>query len=168
MKKIIACFLILTSLGALAQKLNMKPGLWNVEMTVQGADGKKINPAAAMEEAMAKIPKAQREQMMKMMGKMEMPKMNKKGMEICYTEQMLNDPGSIAKHEDQDCTSKFVSKTATEVKTTFKCKDGTTGNATWKVLNDSNYEGEVHVNSPENGKSKILYKGTFISKKCKN
>jgi hypothetical protein len=144
----------------------MKPGLWNIEMSIKGENGKEINPTAAIQSALAKIPEAQRKKMTDMMGQFSAPKTEGNGMDVCYTQDMLKDPSSIAKHDQGRCESTLVSKTDKEVKTNFKCKDGTTGDANWKVLSDSKYEGEVNINSPKRGKSKMSYKANFKTKDC--
>ena len=167
MKIILSISLGLFTINGFCQALKMKPGLWDIEMTVTDGKGKSINPAAAMKDALAKIPEAQKKKMMEMMGEIKMPKFNNNGMEICYTEEMLKSPETMINKTQKDCDSKILSQTAKEIKTSFKCKDGTNGTALWKFLSDSNYEGVVNVNSPEKGTTSVQYTAKFKGRNCK-
>jgi Protein of unknown function (DUF3617) len=151
-----------------ADSLKMKPGLWNVEMKIKGADGKEFDPSAKVREALANIPEAQRKKMMEMMGEMKPAMSQKTGFDVCYTKEMIEDPTALAKNAGQQgkCDSKLISQSKSEVKTQFTCKDGTTGDTSWKVGHPDSYDGIVNMKSPSRGNQTLIFKGKFLTEKC--
>jgi hypothetical protein len=164
MKSII---LILTLVAPFAQakSLDIKAGLWQVNMSMKGADGKETIPASAISAALEKVPEAQRKQMMEMMGEMN-PMMSNKGIKACYTEAMIKDPKSMAKYDEGECETTITSQTSKEIKSNFKCQDGARGTAVWKFQSPTSFEGTFNVNSPELGEVTMVHKGKFLSKDC--
>ncbi|MBL7715550.1 MAG: DUF3617 domain-containing protein [Bdellovibrionales bacterium] len=155
--------------------LDMKPGLWKVDLKIKAAgkeiDSEKLKQMKAM---MDSIPEAQRKQMAQMMGKMggkDMPDMNqfmgpKGDIQICYTKEILDKPENMGNYEkNRKCDFKVKSSSSTQVETDFKCEDGTEGSAHWKILSPETYEGTVSAKT-KRGLAEIKHKGTFVSADC--
>lgn len=167
MKTLILCFILLTTISARAEEdILMRPGEWNVLMTVKGKDGAEINPGALIKAAMAKMTDEQKEQLKKAMGNIDPAGVSGDGVKICYSEAQVKNPEAIATQDSANCPVTVVSKTRKEVKTTFECKDGAKGTAHWTIKNPREYVGVVELDSPKTGKSKLNYLGKFIQKEC--
>ena len=176
MKKIIL-FSLFISLSSSAA-LSIKPGLWTVETKVK-KDGKEYDPQAKMREAMAKMSPEQKKQMEAMVAKMS-EKMGQKnsaamgsigitdqGMQICYTEKMLENEELITKNKhQQDCETTFPVKTSTRVVTEFKCKNGSSGTAEWNVKDSTHYQGAVKMTTAKGEKAEVNYVASFTSSDC--
>lgn len=156
--------------------LEMKPGLWKVEMKIGGGEhGAKIQKA---QEMMAGIPEAQRKQMMAMMEKMGGKKTaglsnlsdmmpGKDGMKICYSKEMLEKPENLGKFDkNKKCDVKVKTTTSKLVEIEIACEDGTKGNGTFKVIDSENYEGKIAIDSKKAGKLEIEQKAKFASADC--
>jgi len=167
--KFLSLIFLMTSLTAQAG-LSMKPGLWGVAMVVS-TSGKQIDPSAEMKKAMAGMPADQKKKMQEMMKKMGAPTgIGENGdMQVCYSEGMLKNPGSLVKPQDkQKCDAKVVEQSDTKVVTNFKCEDGTTGEATWSMSGPEKYHGLIKMKSPKRGATEINSSGKFISSNCGN
>lgn len=152
--------------------LSIKPGLWTIE-TKMKRDGSEFDPQAAMKAAMAKMTPEQKKRMQEMMGKMGNGggaafNMNEKGMQFCYTGEMLKNEEFLNQHKDKDCTTTFPVKTSSKVVTEFKCKNGTEGRAEWNVKDSTHYNGLVSILDKKGTKSEINYIATFASSDCGN
>lgn len=146
--------------------LNMKPGLWGLDMKVLH-NGKEFNPAAEMQKAMAKMPEAQRKKMMEMMGEKANVGVGKNGeTEVCYSKKILENPESLGNQSGQKCDTKVVTQTADKVVTKFKCEDGSSGDASWTFSSPVNMTGLVNLVDPKGRASQINYKGKFIKADC--
>jgi hypothetical protein len=161
--------LFVTMSSAFAQGLKMKPGVWSIDMKVKGKDGKEMDPVAKIQEALAKIPESQRKKMMEMMGEVGSASLKPKGMEVCFTEQMIKDPSSLASQANMErkCETKITSQTEKEVKMNISCKDGTKGNAHFKIPQETTYSGVIDMESPERGKNSLTLNGKFLHSMCK-
>lgn len=162
MKFFVVAFLFSTTFAHAA--LNMKPGLWTVSMQLE-SDGKKTDPSAHMKAALAKMPEAQKKQMMDMMAKQGAGMSSDGNTQVCYSKQMIEKPENMQKQPTK-CDTKVTKNTATEVATSFKCEDGTTGDAKWTVPSPEKMEGLVNVKNPKGKLSKIHYSGKFEKADC--
>ncbi|MBI2521243.1 MAG: DUF3617 domain-containing protein [Bdellovibrio sp.] len=167
MKIIVAFLMILSSFSTFAA-LGIKPGLWEMEMTMGGADGKQVDPMAEMRKAMAKMSPEQQKQMAAMMGKMggRMGMTPGGAMRICYTKEMLENEANLNQQKDKKCTSTIKEKSAKKIVANFKCEDGTSGNSIFTIQDTSNYSGDVDVTDKSGQKSKMSLKGKFVSNDC--
>lgn len=171
MKLLLAPLLLaLLSLPAFAA-LNMKPGLWEMEMQMGGGDGQP-DPMAQMREAMAGMSPEQQKQMMAMMGKMRGGAglgVNDKGgitTKVCYTKEMLENEASLAQQKDKKCTTNIKEKTAKKVVLDFKCEDGTMGDGVWTIEEPTKFLGLMNVTDKKGQKNKMTFKGKFASNDC--
>src|SRR3990167_3798292 len=103
--------------------LNIKPGLWDVDMTMK-SEGKTMNPQIQMQSMMNKLSPEQRAKMASMM---EGRGMSDQGLQVCYTEKMLIDDSAFNQNKKAQCQSKIINKTAKQISMKFTCADGTTG-----------------------------------------
>lgn len=153
------------SINSYSSDTKMKPGLWEVKMKISSG-GKEIDPLAELKKQMDKMPEAQRKMIMDQMAKQSPVKNNLT--QVCYTQEMVDSPEKISEEEqeDKDCTHKVVSKTATKVVSTFKCKEGHSGTAVWELKNANNMR--VTMDSKDkNGKAgKMEYSAKFLKSKC--
>jgi len=149
--------------------LSIKPGLWTME-TKMKKDGKEYDPQAQMKAAMAKMSPEQKKQMQAMMEKMghgaSAFNLNEKGIQICFTGEMLKNEEFLNQHRDSECATVFPIKTANHVVTEFKCKSGATGKAEWTVKDSTHYSGIVNMTDKKGTQSEIDYRGTFASADC--
>lgn len=157
-------FLVLILASPLAHSIEMKPGLWKVKMVIK-TNGKEIAPQTEMQKALDKMPEAKRKKMMEMMGQVTSPG-ESAGVDVCFSKAMIEKPESMGKQQDKKCTSKVTKNNPKEVVTTFKCEDGTKGDATWSAPNPTTYTGVVNVLSPKGEKSQINYKGDYAASEC--
>jgi Protein of unknown function (DUF3617) len=156
--------LVLVSASSFAS-LNMKPGLWKVDMNIESG-GKSINPKAELAKAMANMTPEQRKQMTAMMGKMGSANVDSDGIKVCYSEETLKTPEKISQHDKKDCKTNIVSQSSSKVVSTINCADGTTGDSVITMKNDT-YGGVVNVKSPKHGKSTTTFNGKYLGSDCK-
>ncbi len=168
MKICIALLLMSFSLSTFAA-LGMKPGLWEIQMSLAGADGKQTDPMAEMRKAMAGMSPEQQKQMAGVMGKMGGGKMGIApggGMQVCYTKEMLENEANLNQQKDKKCTTTVKEKSASKVIADFKCDDGTSGTSNFTIKDSSNYNGIVDVTDKTGKKSKMTFNGKFASNDC--
>ena len=155
--------LVLITSGAQAA-LEMKTGLWAVEMKVK-ENGKTLDMAQEMKKEMTKMSPEQRKAMMDKVGKNA--GLGKDGkMQICYSREMIENPEALVKRPRANCTTHVIKDTKNEVITNFKCPDGVSGNSTWSVTNAKAYKGLLHMVTPQGEPSDIDYTGKFLSSDC--
>lgn len=166
MKKIL---LILTALSMSSSfaALDMKTGLWKVEVKVNNG-GKEVNLQSEMQKALAKMPPERKKQMMEMMAKMNTGAgMSENGdLQVCYNEKMLgNEASMLQQNKDKKCDTKIKEKSSKKFVAEFNCTDGTKGTATWNVTSQTSYSGNVKAEKA--GKiTEINHQGQFVSKDC--
>ncbi len=161
-----ALFFALVLASPLAHSaLNMKPGLWGLDMKITH-NGKEFNPAAEMQKAFAKMPEAQRKKMMDMMGEKASVGIGKNGeSQVCYSKEVIEKPESIGK-QSQKCVTKIITQTSSKIVTNFKCEDGSSGDASWIMNSPTTMTGLVNMKDPRGQASQINYKGKFIKADC--
>lgn len=156
-------FILLISSNAFAA-LDMRPGLWAVEMIVK-EDGKTLDMANEMKKAMAKMTPEQKKAMMDKVG--QNAGLGKDGkMQICYSKEMIENPEALVKRPKPNCKTNVIKDSKDEVVTNFKCPDGTSGNSNWSVTNSKSYKGLLHMVTQQGEPSDINYTGEFISGDC--
>lgn len=163
--KFLAFILIFNTSLALAA-IDLKPGLWKIDMTIEQEDGKGMNLSKQMQEAMDKIPEAQKKEMQKRMGKMvNAPVMDPT--KVCYTEEMLKDPKSVSKAQQKEkCDTNVLSQTKRQIVSTFECEEGTKGKVKFNIKSNKSYQTKINVTNPEGEKTQMQYNGEFVSSDC--
>lgn len=149
--------------------LAIKPGLWSIQSVIKRG-AQEFDAAKIMKDAMAKMSPEQKKQMEAMMSKMGNGgttfNMNDKGMQVCFTQEMLKNEAFLNQHRDQRCKTSFPIKTSTHVVVEFKCESGTTGNADWQVKDSTHYIGKVSINEKSGQKTDVNYKAEFVKADC--
>jgi hypothetical protein len=130
--------------------LDMKPGLW--EFTT--------DTSAIMEQALAKIPEAQREMVKKMMAKSTEAMI--KPVKTCQTKEMISDPEGVFK---QDCKYEVLKSSKTYAKVKFSCKEGINAEVEVNVKSPTEQISTVKTNQL-NTDNKIKTVGKWISSDC--
>lgn len=153
-------------------KINIKPGQWKVTTEFE-KDGKKINPQAEIEKALAAVPPEQRAQMEAMIKGMAEKKgvaigSGGAGMNVCFTKAMLEDPKNLNPENDKNCENKITEQSAKKIAMEFKCKNGSSGKGTWKIVDQENYTGEMAMKDENGTQGKVHFTGKFVTTKCKD
>ena len=157
MKKVLLILLLSFSANA---EMNMEPGFWQVDMSLM-MNGKDM--FAEIQKLMKTMPEAQR--------KMMMQQMKAQGMDLeahkttmCITKEMTKNPVEHLKGQ-KDCVHTFSEKTATRIKSTFKCKNGSNGEVDYVLLDKKSFNTTLKAN--EKGKV-IDYKmtGKWLKAQC--
>ncbi len=139
--------------------LDMKPGLW--EFTT--------DTSAIMEQALAKIPEAQREMVKKMMAKSTEAMV--KPVKTCQTKEMISDPEGVFKQQVasnpkmKDCKYEVLKSSKTYAKVKFSCKDGISAEVEVNVKSPTEQISTVKTNQLNND-NKIKTVGKWISNDC--
>ena len=151
--KFLLLFFVSTSAFA---ALDMKPGLWSVDMKVYD-DNKTIDITEEMKKNVS--------QLKDHMGKHA--SIGKDGkLQVCYSQKLLNSPEVLTASRQSNCKTDVVKDTPTLVSTRFKCDDGTSGNSNWTVKNAKTYHGKIHMVTPNGEPTDIKYTGNFLSSDC--
>lgn len=140
--------------------MNMKPGLWEVQVDIEN-NGKKINVSEQISQAMAKLTPEQQKKMQAMMGNMAGPQ----GTRTCFTQEMLTPEQMLKQQSRKKCDMKFTSNTPSLVAGTFQCEDGTKGDMKWESAPEM-MKGTINMDSPKRGKGLINLRGKFLTSDC--
>lgn len=155
--------LLMMSTGAHAA-LNMKPGLWEIDMTIK-SNGKTINPVEEIQKTMATLPESEKAKMRQSLGQHARIE-NDGDLHTCYSKAMMDKPEALGEQKGVNCTTKLVSNTPSKVVSKFECKDGTKGDSVWNIKNPESYKGVVTVTDHEGEKSTITYLGKYLKEDC--
>lgn len=164
MKILLGCLLFFFGFQALAA-FDIKPGLWNVKMTMS-VDGKVFDPLAEVTKVLESLPPEQRKQMESVLGaKGHMPA-GKDGIAVCYSAESLKNPVSMVDNSG-GCKTKTTSQTAKTISGTFECtEDGSKGTFEWSAKSDSEYVGLMNGKNRKGENTVIRYEGKFRSSDC--
>lgn len=157
--KLIAFTTLLLTFNISAASLDMKPGLWEVSMTIE-AEGKTIDPIAEMKKTMAKLPKEQQAQMMAMLK-------NNNAAQICFTKEMIEKPENFKFDKKGKCTHKLLKQTSNKMEMSLNCDDGTSGTGVMDIINSSEYIMVVNSKGPKGQTAKTTQNGKFLKADCK-
>jgi hypothetical protein len=160
--KLLLVLITLTSLSASA--MDLKPGLWNIEMNIKQS-GKKIDPMAEMRKAMKDMPEAQKKQMMKAMGEYGVDMTGSQGMKQCFTKEMI-EKAILGGSQEKGCKTQLTKKSSSEYITTYNCKDGTKGSGVLKIKSPKSYEAIITVQDVKGQKHEMTQVAKFLSSNC--
>lgn len=146
--------------------LNMKPGLWSLDTKIS-TNGKEIDPSGQMREAMAKMPEAQRNKMMEVLGQKGKMQFGQTGdAQVCYSKKMIENPTSFDQKQNQKCSSKIITNTSKKIVSQFKCENGSSGEGTWSLESSEKMNGVVNMKAASGKTSQVKYHGTFLKADC--
>lgn len=150
---------------ALAAKLDLKPGLWEVSMKMKGDEATQLK--TEMAKALAGLPAAQRKQAEAMMAAQGgADALMNRAVSTCYTKEGLEKPETLATDSEGDCQNKITEQTSKRIKVSFSCKDGTTGSGEWNLKSSTAYNGSMQMKRKTGGPLSINYAGKFLKADC--
>ena len=157
-------YLLITLLTLNAQAaLQMNPGLWEVKSIIK-ADGQVVDPQAGLKKLMTKMTPERRKRFETAMA----ANLSSNGlMQVCFTKDMLANEGAFMQEESKSCDLQFADRTATKVSMTFKCKNGSNGNANWNIKSGGKaYDGQMNFTYKTGKKSEVTHEGKWVSADC--
>lgn len=162
---LILSFLFITTVSA--SDLELEPGLWevrvNMDMGGQKMDMTKMAKELAKtipKESLEKLPKEARAELEKVLAqKDEVPR-------NCITKEMLKDPSKMKFSDRPDCDYKITKQTSSEMKMTFSCKDGASGEMHMKTKGKKAYTIDAKGSDKTGVKLSFTVEGKFIQTKC--
>jgi len=150
--------MLLLAASAFAGEVSVKPGLW--EVTAQSPE------FSAMQQQMAKMPPAEREQMETMLAKQGI-KMDEKGMVIqtCITPDMAKQ-AIVPVQQHGKCTATTAPRAGNTIKTSYTCTEPpSSGESEVTFQSDTAYSATVR--STQNGKNMDLQaSGRWLKADC--
>ncbi len=171
MKTMILITAFLITIGSSQAALSIKPGLWSVQSKMK-QDGKEYDPQAILKATLAKMTPEQKKQMEAMMAKMGKGGspfgVSSKGIEVCYTPEMLKSESFLSQQNSKECTQEFPVKTSTHIVIKFKCANGMNGTGDWTVKDSAHYVGTMKINEKSGKKTDVNYQAEFVSANCGN
>jgi uncharacterized protein DUF3617 len=169
---------LLVAASADAQTLQRRPGLWEIQMSGSGEGMEKMPD---MHERMAQMPPDQRAKMEEYMKQRGMSfGANSMTTRFCLTPQDVKDEKESADaflnnrkgRDNQNCTSKTLARSATEVKFSAVCKedDGEVRQVDGRVydLSPEHFNMEMTSHSNRKGERKIQQKARWLAADCGN
>lgn len=153
---------MLFSIGAQADSINIKPGLWEVKnkMNVNGQE------MPDMHEMMADVPPEMREQMKGMMEK-NGAGMTDKGMTICITADQIA-RGEIGQGDpNSDCKMTDMKKSGDKMTMTMHCAapHKADGNIEMTRVSDTQWKSTMHMKTDQ-GKMNSESSGKWLKSDC--
>lgn len=154
-----------TSSLALAAKLDLKPGLWEVTMKIKSAELSSMRAKSA--KAFAELPAEERKRAEAAMASQGGADgwMNQT-VTPCYTNEDLKKAEALTNDPEGNCQSKISEQTSKRIKISFKCRDGTAGNGEWNLKSSSAYDGFMQMDRKEGGPMTIKYAAKFLKADC--
>ena len=159
MKLLLAFSLMISStVHAFAE---MKPGLWKV-ITTQKVDGKVVNANVNVNKMMDSLTPDQKKKLMESQEKMGIT-LNKDGsVNTCITVQKFKNMSAPRK----DCKTEVIQQSPVKSLTTFKCKDGTTGEVTQTMISPDAFTSDSLFINPDKTTVNVEAKGSFVKADC--
>jgi hypothetical protein len=169
MNKLLLIALIMSYPISSFAALSIKPGLWSIQSKVK-TGGQEYDAGKMMKDAMDQMPPEQKKQMEAMMAKMGKGgsafHLSDKGMQVCFSQEMLKNEEFLNQQKNQDCKSTFPIKTPTHVVAEFKCANGSEGKLDWTVKDSTHYAGKAVMSDPSGNKTEVNYNASFVKADC--
>ena len=163
--KYLFCLLLFSTTSSWGA-VNMKPGLWSLDTKIS-TGGKEIDPSAQMREAMAKMPEAQRNKIMGMLGKNGKMRLGQTGdTQVCYSKKLIENPTNFENNQNQKCSTKLIVNTKKKIVSAFKCTNGSSGEGSWNFDSEKSMSGVVKMKDASGKTSQIKYQGKFLKADC--
>lgn len=160
--------------SALAQNPKLRPGLWEMQSTMKTGSGQMEAAMAQMQEQLAAMPPAQREQMQKMMEQrgMSLPKAGgPMTLKVCMTQKDID-----AEHLPMrdGCTQKITRTGPGTMKMNFQCPGGqgeppSSGEGTVTLESPTAFRGQYRMNTTSDGRAEqidMTQQGRWLSADC--
>ncbi len=155
-----APFVLLAFAASAVSAQTLKPGLWEIQNQMQGANGSKMNQAMAeMQKQMANMPPAQRKMMEDAMAKQGVHVGTGQGggmaVKVCMTQEMVerNDMGA----QQGDCTHSTTPRSGNTQKFSFSCtKPPSRGEGTVTFVSPEAYTMNLKTSATVQGQEQAL------------
>ena len=138
-------------LAGQAASPSIRPGLWENTSQMQGAEGA---ATARLQQQMANLPPAQRQQMQAMLAQQGL-RLDAQGItaRACITAEMAQ-RAQLPTQTEGKCTTTITEQTANSLKFSFVCTDpASTGSGRYLFTGDTAYSSEMQVSVSRAGKS---------------
>lgn len=129
--------LILFSVTVSHASIDMKPGLWEMNLKLMNESGQEVDAAQVAEKGAT----------------------NK----ICYTKEMIGNPRSLS--GKAECETQIRKLSKTEIYSTYKCKDGIEGDMEFLLKDPKTFTMTTNTRYQKQ-KIRMRYFGKFISSDC--
>ena len=147
--------LLFAATGALAQ--NTAPGLWEIQSKM-GGNPEMDKAMAQMQQQLAAMPPAQRQQMEAMMGQsgMGIGAGGAMSLKVCITPDMAA-RAELPSQTEGDCSMTTVSRSGNTLKSTFVCQNPpSTGEGTFTFTGEKAYTTHLVMRTTRNGQPETL------------
>lgn len=150
-------------------KLDIEPGLWQHNFSIQSASGELERAMQQLEQQLASIPAAQRQMMEKMMASQGVSfDFKSKSVQVCLTQQEI-DRGQLPQQDG--CQQKIHQIGDNSYNFTFSCdtKPPTSGNGVITLSNRKAYTGNATFTTDVNGKAEqmtLQQSGKWLQANC--
>jgi hypothetical protein len=137
-------------------KLDIEPGLWQHNFSIETASGELERAMQQLEQQLANIPAAQRQMMEKMMANQGLSlDLKARSVQVCLTQQQI-DRGQLPQQDG--CKQQINQTGAKSYSFTFSCdtKPPTSGNGVITLNNRKAYTGNASFTTDINGKAEHM------------
>lgn len=162
----------LVGASALAQKMNMTPGLWEHTVDISSHGDEMAMAMKEMQKQLAQMPPEQRKAMEDMLASQGIG-FGEKGasVRLCMTREQI-DRGQIPQHDD-NCTHEITEQTASKFKMKFSCQGNppSSGSGEMHFIDSKNFTGTSSFTTESDGKKEemtMTQTGRWLSADCGN
>jgi hypothetical protein len=160
LRRLFAPFVFLASAAGAVSAQTLKPGLWEIQNKMQGANGSKMNQAMAeMQKQLASMPPEQRKMVEDAMAKQgaQLGAAPGGGMavKVCMTQEMVerNDVGA----QQGDCTHNTTPRSGNTQKFSFSCtKPPSRGEGTVTIVSPEAYTMNLTTSAMVKGREETM------------
>lgn len=174
-KTLMLLFIMITTLVAhlaVAQSVNIEPGLWEHSMKMTSQSGQMEESMRQARQQLDALPPAQRQMMEQMMAAQGMAfGKDETSFRLCITAE------DIARNElhlaDEDCTQEIIERTGNRIHVRFACAGDppSRGEGSVTIVNPKEYNGSAVIHTEVDGKPEefnINQKARWMSADCGN
>jgi hypothetical protein len=157
---------------ALAQKLDMTPGLWEFSFKMSSSDPTMDQAMQEMQKQLASLPPEQRKMMEDMFAAQGVGLgANGTTIKVCMTQEQIEQGQLPQQDQDKNCTHEMNKVGKNEYKMTFACKGNppSSGSGEMKFSDSKHYTGTSTIITESNGKKDVMnvsQAGTWLSMDC--
>ncbi len=149
-----------------------KPGLWEIQHRMGGAQGAQANAAMAqMREQLASMPPEQRKMVEEMMARqgVGMAPGGGSAVRICISKEMA-ERGELPTQQEGDCKTTIVERGANRMKMQFTCSSPpSSGEGLFQFQGDTAYTMNMTVNAQRQGRTETMTmqaQGRWVGADC--
>ena len=145
-----------TAAKSLAASIQAKPGLWEINISVE---------SAALNKAMAALSPEARKKLQEMQAKHGIGANGGPGSKVCYSKDVLDRVEIIAQSASGMCEHKVREKSSSVLRSDFTCNDGTSGTSDFVFDSPTSFSGKIK--STKNSKvTEVTQTARFLGTDC--